>query len=187
MTEALERQHGLESRIGNWPADNGIALTVRDDLGHINLRGNPQDAAFTKAAVKVLGQPLPTAPNTVSEGKLTIFWLGPDEWLVLAPHADTARLVSDLESSLRGHSHALNVVSGGQLAITLDGERVRDVLARGCTLDFHPKVFGYGQCAQSGLAKTSVLIATSKSTEEMLLVVRRSFSDYLLTWLVNAS
>jgi sarcosine oxidase subunit gamma len=44
-------------------------------------------------------------------------------------------------------------VSGGQTTLHLHGSHVRDVLAKGCPIDFHPRVFGIGQCAQSHLGK----------------------------------
>jgi sarcosine oxidase subunit gamma len=187
MTEALQQRHGLESRMSAWSSDDGIALAVRDDLGHINLRGSPEDAAFVEAAGKALGQALPTEANTISEGDLTIFWLGPDEWLVLAPRDETLALASTLEESLKEQHFAVNIVSGGQLALALSGHRVRELMAKGCTLDFHPKAFRRGQCAQSGLAKAGVLIGCVSYEEDFLIVVRRSFSDYLLSWLMHVS
>lgn len=186
MTEALERRHGLELRVSAWPADSGISLEIRDDLGHLNLRGSPDDDAFVKAAGKALGQALPIEPNTVSEGGVTIFWLGPDEWLVLAPSDEIMNLAAALEKSLTGRHFAANVVSGGQIAMTLKGGHVRHTLAKGCTLDFHPQVFTRGQCAQGGLAKCSTLLGAVGDDNEFLIVVRRSFSDYLVSWLERA-
>lgn len=185
MTEGLEQLHGLEVALEAWPAGTGVALSVRDDLGHINLRGDPANSRFREAAEKALGQELPTEPNTVSAADVTICWLGPDEWLVLADAGNTTALSRSLQDSLKGQHFAVNVVSGGQIALELSGERVREVLAKGSTLDFHPKVFVQGLCAQSGLAKASVLFAMT-GENRMLIVVRRSFSDYLVSWLMNA-
>ena len=186
MTDALENRHGLEARTRAWPSDSGVSLKIRDDLGHLNLRGNPQDAGFLAAAEKVLGQALPQDPNTISTGASTIFWLGPDEWLVLAEAAALKSLAESLESALQSQHAAVNVQSGGQIALTLRGAHVREVFAKGCTLDFHPTVFTPGRCAQSGLAKASVLIGLVSDEEEFIVVVRRSFSDYLVAWLASA-
>ena len=64
---------------------------------------------------------------------------------------------------------------------------VHDVLAKGCTLDLHPSVFGQGICAQSNLAKANVLISMGHEPHAFDLIVRRSFSDYLLRWLKVAT
>ena len=82
---------------------------------------------------------------------------------------------------------AINDVSGGQLALQISGGAARDVFAKGCTLDFHPRVFMSGMCAQSGLGKASVLFTLPNSDDEFYVVVRRSFADYLLRWLHDAA
>ncbi|MED5421228.1 MAG: sarcosine oxidase subunit gamma family protein [Pseudomonadota bacterium] len=186
MTECLERRHGLESRVDAWPEGKLVALTIRDDLGHLNLRGNPEDTEFLEAAEQALGLALPVEPNTMAEGDITIFWLGPDEWLILLPADAVSEIAAALESALQRMHFALNDVSGGQISIALKGSRVRELLAKGCTLDLHAKVFSRGLCAQSGLAKASVLIGLTGDDDEFILVVRRSFSDYLIKWLTNA-
>ena len=38
------------------------------------------------------------------------------------------------------------------------GDKVRAVLQKGCPLDFHPKVFTPGQCAQSHFFKAGVVL-----------------------------
>ena len=78
---------------------------------------------------------------------------------------------------------AVNDVSAGQVCLTLAGESARQVLAKGCTLDFHPDVFGVGACAQSGLARATVLVAQITDEPEYELYVRRSYADYLARWL----
>ena len=78
---------------------------------------------------------------------------------------------------------SINDLSGGQIAIHLSGSDVPDLLAKGCTLDLHPSVFGVGACAQSGLAKTIVLLGHIDKAPVYELIVRRSFSEYALRWL----
>ena len=91
-----------------------------------------------------------------------------------------------LEEASQDRHVAVNDLSGGQIALELKGPNCRDLLAKGCTLDLHPSVFSVGDCAQSGLAKASVLIALTDETPTFLVVVRRSFSDYLCRWLAHA-
>ena len=181
----MHKRHGLEAALDDW-SSAGLAVDICDGLGHINLRGNPKDSAFRKSAEAVLGQELPIAANTISEGKLTICWLGPDEWLILTDAETVPELVASLDEALAGQSVAVNDLSGGQIAVRLSGNTVRETMARGCTLDFHPSVFAPGMCAQSGLAKASVLLVRPGDKEDFLVVVRRSFSDYLMDWLKAA-
>ena len=167
-------------------SEQHIRAEMLTDVGHINLRGNPQDSAFTKAAEKALGQSLPVEPNTISLGGNRIFWLGPDEWLVVASGASTATLLSGLSKALAKHHAAVNDVSGGNIAIRLSGADTRNLFAKGCTLDFHPAVFGAETCAQSALGKAPVLFGMLDDAPTYELIVRRSFAEYLVKWLTHA-
>ncbi len=155
----------------------------RVDLGHINLRGSAEDSRFVDGATKVLGQSLPLAANTLTQSLHRIYWLGPDEWQVVTESDRAADLVRQLEAALAGQHVAINDLSGGQVALQLTGTDVPELLARACTLDLHPSLFGVGDCAQSGLAKTNVLLGCIGETPVYEIIVRRSYSEYLLRWL----
>jgi sarcosine oxidase subunit gamma len=191
MIEPTDRRHGLESLIeqssGADATESGIDIRIRHDLGHINLRGPADDKRFAAAIETCLGQGLPVEPNTLTNGKHQACWLGPDEWLILTEAGNASSLVSELEAALGGIPSAVNDVGGGQVALQLVGDAVRDVFAKGCTLDFHAQVFTTGLCAQSGLAKASVLFTLPDDSAGFYVVVRRSFADYLLRWLHDAA
>lgn len=190
MSESLVRRHGLEPRLA-VPVESGVAepaatVTIRGDLGHINLRGRASDSGFLQVVEQTLGQALPVEPNTCSAAEHQLFWLGPDEWLLVTPVTAAADLARRLERALSSIHAAVNDVSGGQVALMLQGTGCRELLARGCTLDLHPRVFEVGDCAQSGLAKANVLIALMDDAPTFMVAVRRSFSDYLCRWLAHA-
>lgn len=153
------------------------------DLGHINLRGNADDNKFVDGAAEVLGQSLPLRPNTLTQSEHRVYWLGPDEWQIVTAPNRAADLFAQLDHRLSGQHVAINDLSGGQVALHLSGEDVPLLLARGCTLDIHPSVFHVGDCAQSGLAKANVLLGYFDAAPVYEIIVRRSFSEYLLQWL----
>ena len=155
----------------------------RIDLGHINLRGDISDKRFVDGVAMVLGQRLPVEPNTVSIADHRVYWLGPNEWQVVTESGRADVLVNGLKDALVDQHVAINKLSGGQVVLHLTGTDVAELLARGCTLDLHPTVFGVGDCAQSGLAKANVLIGYIDATPVYEIIVRRSFSEYLLRWL----
>jgi sarcosine oxidase subunit gamma len=160
-----------------------LQLRVLDDVGHINLRGSADDAAFSTAAEEALGQPLPMRPNALTEGEHCVCWLGPDEWLIMTPAAGVPSLLERLRALLAGQHVAINDLSGGQVALRLGGAEVRSVLSKGCTLDFHHNEFPPGSCAQSALAKANAVFACISESDSIDLVVRRSFLAYVLKWL----
>ena len=168
--------------------DASVVISERPFLGHLNLRGDPEDMGFTSAAEAVLGLALPMEPNAVAvNGALLALWLGPDEWLVVTPPTAKIQLSESLEAALYGMHAAVTDVTGGQTVITLGGPRARDVLAKGCPLDLHPAVFKGGDCAQTLVAKANVTICCVDDSPSFELVVRRSFAEYTALWLHDAA
>lgn len=154
---------------------------------HINLRGKAHSGRFIDATASVLQQSLPIAPNTFTEDSHRVYWLGPDEWLITAPLDAAVSLVEKLEAALAGQHVAINDQSGGLVSLLLSGPDASHRLSRGCTLDLHPDVFGVGCCAQSGLAKANVLLARIDAVPVYEIIVRRTFSEYVLRWLRQTS
>ncbi len=191
MTELQERRHGLESFLASCPANEdgavGVDILLQPDLSHLNLRGDPGNADFIAAATSALQQELPITPNTMGTGTQRIYWLGPNEWLVVAQVTESRDLTARLRESLSGQYASIIDVTGGQIVMQLSGPGVRDVLAKGSTLDFHPDVFKVGSCAQSGLAKANVLIGLVDDHPTFEIVVRRSFAEYLALWFRHAA
>jgi sarcosine oxidase subunit gamma len=193
MSEPIRRESPLvgchlATHIPEQGAKAGVLLGEWLFLGHINLRGDAAEPAFLKAVAGVLGFNLPGEPNTVAEGDgRVVYWLGPNEWLLVTPQERESELVAALQGSLSELFAAVTDVSSGQTVIAVDGEYARDLLAKGCTLDLHPRVFGPGECAQTLLAKAPVLIHHRRDAPLFELVVRRSFADYLWRWLEEAA
>ncbi len=169
----------------------GVTAAERPFLGYVNLRGEVNDASFVDAARNVLGVDLPSSANTSVETEgLIVCWLGPDEWMVILRPDDETEIIAALREALGGLHAAVTDTTGGYTMLNLSGSRVRDLLAKGCTLDLHPRAFAPGQCAQTNLAKTSVLLLPRTNNSDLQsfdVVVRRSFADYLARWLVDSA
>ncbi len=193
MSESIRQESPLverntRARHQASPANAGITVRPRPFLACINLRGDPSDGAFTDAVRGVTGIDLPTTPNTVADGdQWRALWLCPDEWyLVGAPGAENDA-VDTLEQALAGQHFAVNDVTSGMTTLEISGPRTRDVLAKGCTLDLHPRMFGPGQCAQTLISHAGVVIRYVDDQPTLELMVRRSFADYLWVWLEDAA
>lgn len=172
-----------------WAAEGVVGLEVVETRfeGYLNLRLDPADGDLAAAAAEVLGTALVTVPNTVVDGLgVTIYWLGPDEWLLRTPSEDDRGLAGKLEARLGGFWHSLIDVSGGMAHLALAGPAARDVLSQGMTLDLHARAFAPGRCAQTLLARANVLIAPV-GDDGFDLFVRRSFADHVLRFLRDAA
>lgn len=156
------------------------------DVTYINLRGDPQSVELQAAIRELCKAELPTEANTLTGDECKVFWLGPDEWMLVGDNVGSAGLAPELAAKLADQHVAINDVSGGLVGYRLLGDGARRLLAKGCTLDLHPDVFGPGQCAQTGLAKAGVVIRPLPDGSGYDLIVRRSFADYLWQWLLRA-
>ena len=191
MSELELRHHGLETFLAQLPQDTsddaGVTIQIQANLSHINLRGSPENLEFVRAATNLLGQELPVIANTMTLGKLRIYWLGPNEWLILTSVDGSPKLVTQLREALQGQHASVTELSGGQVTMRINGPHVRDVLAKGSTLDFHPAEFEVGACAQSGLTKANILIGLIDEEPVFEIVVGRSFAEYLVLWLEHSA
>jgi sarcosine oxidase, subunit gamma len=183
---ALTRFTSTEAGQPAAPA-NGLILAELAVPGLINLRGRPSDTTFLAAAGSVLDCRLPVSPNTVqTAGDLTVLWLGPDEWLVLTPPGAEAAIGARLREALAGVHAAVTDVSGNHARLRLSGNRARDVIAKGCSLDLHPRRFRPGQCAQTLIVRCGVILHQIDDRPSYDLLPRRSFAEYLWMWLSDA-
>ncbi|NTY38176.1 MULTISPECIES: sarcosine oxidase subunit gamma [Burkholderia cepacia complex] len=169
-------------------ASKKFKLRERPFLDLVNVRGELSDPAFVSAFERVVGCRPPARPNTTVRGaEYDVLWLGPDEWLVRSNGPVQAGVLeAKLAEAVQGTYSAAVDVGSGYTVVEISGERVRDVLARGCPLDLHPRAFKPGQCAQSHYFKASiVLIPTGDDAYEI--VLRRSFADYFVRIMLDAA
>jgi len=190
MVEAYQRRSAL--------AHFGLnALATRSDVSQagitlgeiahraiINIRGDAFNAAFSAAVKTATGADLPIVANTVTAADdLRILWLGPDEWWVVAPNEKRVELIDRLRRAFAGQHTAVTDVSESRTVIAISGPAARDVLARGISLDLHPRAFGPGQCAQTGMSKANVLLHQIDNQPSYEITILKSFGDYLWRWI----
>jgi len=157
-------------------------------LGYLNLRGRSSNTAFLAAVLKALGCEPPLEANTMVEsGDNRIYWLGPDEWLVITPTDQQGKVQVDLTKALDGAFSSVVDNSSGLTLVEVSGKNAGALLATDCPFDLHPSVFKAGQCAQTRLAKASMTIAPLRKGEGFEVIIRRSFADYLLLWMRDAA
>lgn len=187
MAERLYRISPLACYTDVFAATRGTGAELAELAfsTQLNLRLDPKGPAAERVAL-ALGAPLPAEPNTVTRaGALTLCWLGPDEWLLAGEPDKASELTALLSDALGEEDGSVVDVSAHRTTIRLSGARARDVLAHGCPLDLHPRVFGAGQCAQTMLARTGVLLIADDDGYRIL--VRSSFARYLASWLLDAA
>jgi sarcosine oxidase subunit gamma len=179
----LARRGPLDGRDLSSPADAAAAIAAVPSRARYVIRGR---AGVAGAAAAALGTALPTAVcRAAVAGDVAALWLGPDEWLVIAPEDAGPALGGALEAALAGVPHAVTDVSHRNAAVVVSGPKAAYVLAHGCPLDLDLSAFPVGMCTRTLVGRTeAVLWRTGETTFHI--EVWRSFVTYLVNFLAEA-
>ena len=161
--------------------DSSVHVQELKLLGHLVIRANPDDESINAAVKSVIGVGLPSTLQSAHSEDKTIYWISPDEWLLVCPGDVAFDLEKELRSAVNGHFAIVNV-SGGQTVLTLSGKNAREVLMKSTPYDVSDQNFPVGKVVTSSLAKSQAIICR-KSDTTWELVIRRTFADYLWLWL----
>jgi sarcosine oxidase, subunit gamma len=144
-------------------------------------------AAARAAAQAAFGVTIPSvACRSASNGERAALWLGPDEWLLLAPEAQAAAVAAALGAALGELPHSLVDVSHRQSALSVSGPEAATLLASGCPLDLDATAFPIGMCTRTVLAKAEVVLWRI-GRESFRVEVWRSFIAYVSQLLAEAA
>ncbi|WP_170272587.1 sarcosine oxidase subunit gamma [Litorivicinus lipolyticus] len=186
-SETVQGITPIQSRHANTAfSSDRIGLRELPLCGQFNLRIKPDNAEQMAIAASMLGGDLPTQVLTsVVHGDVRINWVAPDDWLVIMPWDQARTFEADYRAKQVGH-YSIVDISGGQTLVELSGPAARAVLKKSTPVDVHPDAFAIGKTVGTAFAKSAASI-TRTDSDCYLLVIRRSFADYLWDWLLDAS
>ncbi|MEV0321073.1 sarcosine oxidase subunit gamma [Streptomyces sp. NPDC050658] len=164
---------------------SGLDVQEIPFLTQLTLRAAPGGAAAT-AVEEYLGYGLPGPGDSRLDTPVEALWLGPDEWLLVAPAGRAAELVAGLRAAIGDAFGSVTDTSAHRTVLALSGDLVPDVLAHGCALDLDPRGTGAGACRTTLLAQAGVtLVVREEGPRSVRLFVRSSFAGYLAAWLAD--
>ena len=156
-------------------------------LTQINVRGDASDKAFLDGIRKAIGFALPTGANQANEkGDTAALWLGPDEWLVISTENDPQRLVSSLRVMTSDKHVSIIDVSDNRTCLSLSGKEAWAVMNKLSRLDFHPRSWKKGQCAQTTIGRAQVIIWQRNRKPVFDILMRNSFARYVADFAMDA-
>ena len=165
----------------------GIVLRELPLRAMVALRGDADAAAVGKAVKAATGCDLPGACRASLSETGAVLWMGPDEWLVVGRPEEREALPGRLRAALGDTFAAVAETGESRTIIGLGGAHARDLLAKGCTIDLHPRAFGPGDCVNTLLAKAHVTLHQIDDAPTFSLYVHRSFAVYLWRWMLDAA
>ncbi|NKX56786.1 sarcosine oxidase subunit gamma [Arthrobacter mobilis] len=172
---------------GAVAGERGVTLREIPFLTMVGLRAQPGSAAAA-ALEKAAGVALPTkvGQTTGSAEGTAVLWLGPDEYLLVAPEGTGAGALTE---ALGDEPGAVVDLSANRTTLELSGPSARLVLEKGCNADLHPRVFGPGTAITTQLGPVPVLLwqtGEGPSGQTYRILPRASFADYAARWLLDA-
>jgi sarcosine oxidase subunit gamma len=158
-------------------------LRVLPDAAKFIFRGR---RAAIEAAGPAFGLALPdTACRAASTDERAALWLGPDEFLLIAPEQDEGGIARDFPAALADMPHALVAVGHRSAGFTISGPEAATVLNSGCPLDFAPEAFPVGMCTRTVLGKAEIVLWRI-APDCFRVEVWRSFASYVWLFLDEA-
>ncbi len=158
----------------------GVVLRQPAPRGCLNLRADPRSIETVPGILP------PVAPCTWRRaGDTAVYWLGPDEWLLLVPAGTEGAAERRLRDALEG-SFSVVDTTGAHCMVNLSGPSLGQVMQKSSPYDFHPRNFPAGRCVQTTFAKASALVAANPDGS-FDLVFRRSYANYVQRWIADAA
>ena len=125
------------------------------------------------------GLVLPTeACTSTSNGSRAALWLGPDEWLLIAPDGEAAALVGWMQDALGETPASIVDVSDRNIGIEVKGEKAAEAINGFCPLDLDPAAFPVGMCTRTVFGKAEIVLWRTAS-DVFRIEVWRSFAPYV--------
>jgi sarcosine oxidase, subunit gamma len=165
-----------------------VELSELPFLTMVGLRATAGSDTANRLAAVTGG--LPASSGAVAgSGDTSVLWLGPGEFLVVAPTEAHESLGGGLIPALRDAlgSDAGQVVdlSANRTTFELTGPRARGVLEKGCSLDLHPRVFKAGTAFSTEIANIPAILWKT-GEDSFRIFPRASFAEFLGRWLLDA-
>jgi sarcosine oxidase subunit gamma len=140
------------------------------------------DAAVRAAA----GLELPQGPKRAASPGVAMIGIGPHEWLLIAEGEQGRAGLARLKEAVQGLASVVDQ-SQAKAVLRLAGQRARDVLAKGCGLDLHQRVFKSGDAATTQIALIPCQLWQLDDTPSFELAVPLGYAASLWSWLTASA
>lgn len=144
------------------------------------------DAAAVRAIGSAFGAVPPLEPLRSSHQLLSAaLWLGPDEWLLLAPTSEAGHIPTSIARALGRTPHSLVDISARNVGLVVTGPSSEDVLNTGCPLDLDRTAFPFGMCTRTLFGKAEIVLWRT-AADAFRLELARSYLPYVIGLLAKA-
>ena len=167
---------------------NNLLMEEKTPILKLNLRGKINNKDFTSNVGKILDVILPVEVGTiVSKGYLSIITTGPNEWIIISNSKENNdyQLENILyETISKNNLGAVTNITDQFTIFSLVGSDSLEILSKSSPFNFDTLPNNFS--AQTLLNNIDITII-KKDNENIDLLVRRSFSSHLWSWLNDSA
>jgi sarcosine oxidase subunit gamma len=137
--------------------------------------------------VVLAGQALSSQVGATQSGPARVLSIAPGEWLIVSHEHPALSLRGRIEHDLLEQGLVLVDLTGGLAAVEVRGSATRELLSKGCGIDFHPRSFPAGRCVRTRFAQIPMVIECLDEPVRFELTASQSYFHYLHAWLIDAA
>jgi len=173
-------------RLGRPEGSPGLVLQELTQFALASVIARKGQAAqAAEAAQRAYGASPPSTPTIAAGGDIAFVWSGPGHWLALGPQA--TETVEARLGVVFGPYASVFDQSGSRVLLELRGPRARDVLAKGVSIDLHPRAFRTKDVAVTTASHLAVHLWQVADEPVYRLLVVRTWFDSLWRWLAASA
>ena len=169
---------------GRFGADSTAPIQLlerRSAIAQVTGRKR-QDAQLRAAIHGAFELDLPRPGSSSTSDLATAIWIAPETWLILRDGSQGDDLTRELAAAC-GEAASVVDQTWGKSIIRIAGARARDVLAKGCRIDLHPRVFDPGKSAVTPIAHIHAVLTQIDATPTFDLIVPSTLARDFVEWL----
>jgi sarcosine oxidase subunit gamma len=190
MAEIFQSKTAFGEQLSQLALADGAGVTVReradDALAIVSERRGM--AADLAKRVNAMGIILPSRPIRAAQGSLAFLGIGPGRWLATLEQGANAApgrtaWAKSLAHNLAGCASVADQTDG-YAVLQISGAKARATLAKGVTIDLHPRVFRAGDVAITQIAHIGAMLWQLDDQPTFAISVSRSLAGSFWHWLL---
>ena len=139
------------------------------------------DVIFSKYGIT-----LPKYGKISGSSQINLINIAPGQWLIYSFDNPISNFLSIIEPIV-GNLGAIVDLSDARAIIKISGPKVRDTLAKGVSIDLHPRKFTPDRAVSTFAAQLGMTIWQSEDGLTFYISVFRAFGYSLLNWLITSA
>jgi sarcosine oxidase subunit gamma len=175
--------HGILDRATTSP-DGGLSITpiYGRSLIHLSTAQDDHDA-FAQAVRAIFGAAPPATPRRIKIPGLDLSWAGPHQWML---SFEDRTIGFDAIEKIQSWA-SLTDLTGSRAIISIAGPQSGLLLAKGCPIDLHPRVFKPDDVALTMIGHINVQLCQTGGEPSYEITLFRSLAKTFWSWLSAAA